>query len=50
MPAGFSFIVSSIVLVNLALGIFNLVPIPHLMVQKLFLTCSAIFLSGDKLF
>ncbi len=30
MPEGFYFIVSTIVLVNLALGIFNLVPIPPL--------------------
>lgn len=30
VPAGFQFIISSIVLVNLALGIFNLVPIPPL--------------------
>ena len=30
VPAGFSFIISSIVLVNLSLGIFNLVPIPPL--------------------
>lgn len=30
VPAGFSFIVTSIVLVNLSLGIFNLVPIPPL--------------------
>jgi Zn-dependent protease len=30
VPAGFSFIISSIVLVNLALALFNLVPIPPL--------------------
>ena len=30
VPVGFPFIISSIVLVNLALGIFNLVPIPPL--------------------
>ena len=30
LPAGFPFIISSIVLVNLSLGIFNLVPIPPL--------------------
>jgi Zn-dependent protease len=30
VPSGFPFIISSIVLVNLALGIFNLVPIPPL--------------------
>jgi Zn-dependent protease len=30
VPAGFDFIISSIVLVNLGLGIFNLVPIPPL--------------------
>ncbi len=30
VPAGFNFIISSIVLVNLSLGIFNLVPIPPL--------------------
>ncbi len=30
VPAGFPFIISSIVLVNLSLGIFNLVPIPPL--------------------
>jgi Zn-dependent protease len=30
MPAGFQFIISSIVLLNLGLGIFNLVPIPPL--------------------
>jgi Zn-dependent protease len=30
VPAGFNFIITSIVLVNLSLGIFNLVPIPPL--------------------
>jgi len=30
VPAGFPFIISSIVLVNLSLGIFNLVPVPPL--------------------
>jgi len=36
VPAGFPFIVSSIVLVNLSLGIFNLVPIPPLDGSKIF--------------
>lgn len=30
LPAGFNFIITSIVLVNLSLGVFNLVPIPPL--------------------
>jgi len=30
VPAGFSFIISSIVIINLALALFNLVPIPPL--------------------
>jgi Zn-dependent protease len=30
VPAGFYFIITSIVLINLGLGIFNLVPIPPL--------------------
>lgn len=36
LPAGFVFIISSIVLVNLGLGIFNLVPIPPLDGSKIF--------------
>lgn len=36
VPEGFVFIVSSIVLVNLGLGIFNLVPIPPLDGSKIF--------------
>jgi len=36
VPAGFPFIISSIVLVNLSLGIFNLVPIPPLDGSKIF--------------
>jgi Zn-dependent protease len=36
LPAGFYFITSAIVIVNLALGIFNLVPIPPLDGSKIF--------------
>ena len=36
VPSGFVFIISSIVLVNLGLGIFNLIPIPPLDGSKIF--------------
>jgi Zn-dependent protease len=36
VPAGFDFIMTSIVLVNIGLGIFNLVPIPPLDGSKIF--------------
>lgn len=38
LPAGFYFITSIIVIINLALGIFNLVPIPPLDGSKILLT------------
>ena len=37
VPAGFDFIISSIVIVNLGLAIFNLIPIPPLDGSKIFL-------------
>ncbi|MEK7572557.1 MAG: site-2 protease family protein [Patescibacteria group bacterium] len=37
VPAGFDFIISSIVVVNLGLAIFNLIPIPPLDGSKIFL-------------
>ena len=36
VPAGFNFIISSIVIINLALALFNLVPIPPLDGSKIF--------------
>ena len=38
MPVGFNFIVSSIVMVNLALAVFNLVPIPPLDGSKILIS------------